>query len=122
MTVLCNPMSTTAAHCSNTTGLGPSDQETNQYYTTVCATAVGSTGCKKRVRVGETRVGEICVLKVDDTPRAFWPLVRIHELHGGNADVRKRSARVKTANRRTLDRPIRLLFPLEEGKVDPLQP
>ena len=60
------------------------------------------------------KVGDIVILKTADASRAFWPLCRVQSLLGGKtSDGLKRSCVIKTAKGQILDRPIKLLYPLE---------
>ena len=58
--------------------------------------------------------GDVCLLKSDAPSRAYWPLVRILSVYGGQGtDRRQRSCEIKTVEGKILKRPIQLLYPLE---------
>ncbi|XP_003740218.1 uncharacterized protein LOC100897675 [Galendromus occidentalis] len=76
---------------------------------------------RRPVKQRSLQLGEICILKEENTPRSHWPLVRVVELYKSSADHRNRTCTIKFSNGRTRLRPAKLLYPLEHGAPDPLQ-
>ena len=66
------------------------------------------------VATRSVQVGDVCLLRDPSPSRAWWPLVRVLELSGGErTDRAKRSCLIKTTNGTIFKRPIQLLYPLE---------
>ena len=66
------------------------------------------------------QAGNVVLIK-DDIPRLQWKLGKVTEVVLGT-DGQIRSAMVRTAGNKVLHRPVKLLFPLEEGQPDPVVP
>ncbi|KAJ8956190.1 hypothetical protein NQ318_020742 [Aromia moschata] len=58
------------------------------------------------------KVGEVCPLHDQNTPRLLWKLVKITQVFPGR-DGRVRACEIITGNKTVLRRPVQLLFPLE---------
>ena len=70
----------------------------------------------KQVREGPSiSVGDVCILKNDQTKRAFWKLCRVSELLTGNyGNVRAAKVEVTSSNgKQVFRRPLQHLTPLE---------
>ena len=74
---------------------------------------------RKPVDERKLNVGDVCILKEDKPSRAHWKLVRISRLHpADNLDGRNRTCTITTASGQTLQRAVRLLYPLEAENPD----
>ena len=66
-----------------------------------------------RIQAKETpSVGDVVQLKEDNISRGSWKLGRIIELITSN-DGQIRAAKVRLANKNVVNRPLKLLYPLE---------
>ena len=64
-------------------------------------------------------VGEVVILKEELVPRGRWKLGRIEELIEGSVDGVHRAAVIRTSSGKKLNRPYRMIYPLElTGTVD----
>ena len=84
----------------------------SEYLTSLLETARATSGAESRV----VDVGDMVILKSDQTSRSFWKVAKVEELIPGKDDV-VRSARVCIINdggkRTILRRPVQHLIPLE---------
>ena len=58
------------------------------------------------------KVGEVVIVKIEGQPRATWQLGRVTDVVRSRDNL-VRSARVLMPNKRILNRPVNLLYPLE---------
>jgi hypothetical protein len=66
----------------------------------------------KNCKNDDPKVGEVVQIKEEKLPRGFWRIGRIQELHQSK-DGKVRSAKVMLHDKKTIVRPISLLFPIE---------